>query len=46
MRKPVVDYRKFRLSKLKTPEFSHLFLLLGWVGYFFLYLITREGERL
>ena len=42
MRKPVVDYRKFRLSKLKTPEFSHLLLLLGWVGYFFLYMITEN----
>lgn len=42
MRKPVVDYRKFRLSKLNTPEFSHLYLLLGWVGYFFLYMITEN----
>ncbi|MBQ7340916.1 MAG: phosphatidic acid phosphatase [Oscillospiraceae bacterium] len=42
MRKPVVDYRKFRLSKLKTPEFSHLLLLLGWVGYFLLYMITEN----
>lgn len=42
MRKPVVDYRKFRLSKLNTPEFSHLWLLLGWVGYFLMYLITEN----
>ena len=31
MRKPTVDYRSFRLSKLNTPEFSHLKLLFGWV---------------
>lgn len=42
MKKPVVDYRKFRLSKLRTPEFSHLLLLLGWVGYFALYVLTEN----
>jgi len=26
----IVDYRKFRFSKLNTPEFSHLKLLLYW----------------
>lgn len=42
MRKPVVDYRTFRLSKLNTPEFSHLWLLLGWVVYFILYALTEN----
>lgn len=42
MRKPVVDYRKFRLNKLNTPEFSHLKLLLGWVGYFVMYFLTEN----
>lgn len=42
MRKPVVDYRGFRLSKLNTPEYSHLLLLLGWIGYFALYFITEN----
>lgn len=42
MRQPVVDYRKFRLSKLNAPEFSHLKLLLGWVGYFTLYFLTEN----
>lgn len=42
MRKPVVDYRRFRLSKLDTPEFSHLKLLLGWVVYFVLYFLTEN----
>ena len=42
MKKPVVDYRKFRLSRLNEPQFSHLKLLLGWVGYFILYFLTEN----
>lgn len=42
MKKPVVDYRKFRLSKINDPQFSHLKYLLGWIGYFALYLITEN----
>lgn len=42
MRKPVVDYRTFRLSKIHDPQFSHLKLLLGWVVYFALYLLTEN----
>lgn len=42
MKKPVVDYRKFRPSKLNDPEFSHLKLLFGWVGYFCLYFLTER----
>ena len=42
MKTPVVDYRKFRLSKINTPEFSHLKLLLGWLGYFALYFLTEN----
>lgn len=42
MRKPMVDYRKFRLSKINEPEFCHLKLLLGWVGYFILYFLTEN----
>ena len=42
MRKPVVDYREFRLSKLNDPHFSHLLLLLGWVVYFGLYFLTEN----
>lgn len=42
MKKPIVDYREFRLSKLKTDEFSHLLLLLGWVGYFIMYFLTEN----
>ncbi len=42
MKTPVVDYREFRLSRLNDPRFSHLKLLLGWVGYFALYFITEN----
>ena len=42
MRKPVVDYRKFRLSRLGDPEFYHLNYLWGWVGYFLLYFLTEN----
>lgn len=42
MKKPVVDYKNFRLSKINTPEYSHLKLLLGWVGYFVLYFLTEN----
>ena len=42
MKKPVVDYRRLRLNNLNTPEFSHLKLLLGWVGYFVLYFLTEN----
>lgn len=42
MRTPVVDYRKLRVSNLNSPEFSHLKLLLGWVGFFILYVLTER----
>jgi len=42
MKKPVVDYRTFRLSKINEPQFRHLKLLLGWVGYFILYFLTEN----
>ena len=42
MKQPVVDYRTFRLSKCNDPEFAHLKLLLGWVGYFILYFLTEN----
>ena len=42
MKNPVVDYRRLRLNNLNTPEFSHLKLLLGWVGYFTLYFLTEN----
>ena len=42
MRKPVVDYRALRLSNIASPQFRHLFWLLGWVGYFLLYFLTEN----
>ena len=42
MRTPTVDYRKLRLSNLNTPQYRHLLLLLGWVGYFILYFLTEN----
>lgn len=42
MRTPVVDYRTFRLSKINEPQFRHLKYLLGWIGYFAMYLITEN----
>lgn len=42
MKKPVVDYRGFRLSRLNDPQFSHLKLLLGWVVYFLFYYVTEN----
>lgn len=42
MRTPEVDYRKLRLSNLRSPQYRHLLLLLGWVGYFILYFLTEN----
>ena len=42
MKEPVVNYRAFRLSRINEPQFAHLKLLLGWVGYFALYFLTEN----
>lgn len=42
MKTPTVDYRTFRLSKVNEPQFAHLKLLLGWVGYLTLYALTEN----
>lgn len=42
MKKPVVDYRQFRLRRINEPQFAHLKLLLGWVGYFVLFFLTEN----
>ncbi len=42
MRKPVVDYSTFRLSRIKEPQFRHLLYLSGWIGYFILYFLTEN----
>ena len=42
MKKPVVNYREFRLSKITQPEYRHILLLLGWVVYFLMYMLTEN----
>ena len=42
MKKPVVDYRGFRLFRLKEPQFNHLLYLGFWVIYFALYFLTEN----
>ena len=42
MRKPVVDYSTFKLSRIKEPQFRHLLYLSGWIGYFILYFLTEN----
>ena len=40
-RKPV-SYRELSFRTIREKRFSHLFLLLGWVGYFLLYTLTEN----
>ena len=42
MRRPVVDYTEFRLSRLNEPRFSHIKLLGGWLIYVALYFLTEN----
>jgi hypothetical protein len=42
VKKPVVDYRKLRLSNITGPEFRHVLLLGGWIAYFALYFLTEN----
>ena len=42
MKTPAFSYKKFQLSKINQPEFSHLKLLLGWIVYFLLYFLTEN----
>ena len=42
MKKPQTNYRTLRFHNFNTPEFSHLKLLLGWVVYFALYMLTES----
>ncbi len=42
MKRQLVDYRDFRLTRLNDPRFSHVKLLGGWLVYFSLYFITEN----
>ncbi len=42
MKQPIVDYRKFRFSRLNDPEFAHLKYLGHWIFYFIMYFLTEN----
>ncbi len=42
MKKPVIDYKKLRLSNITSKEYRHLLLLIGWLVYFFMYFVTER----
>lgn len=41
MKKPEVNYREFKFSKLNSSRFRHLKLLYGWIFYFVFYALTE-----
>ena len=42
MKRSMIDYRGFRISRIREPRFSHLLLLVGWIVYFALYFLTEN----
>lgn len=42
LRKPVRDYRDFKLKAINEPRYEHLKLLSGWIIYFALYFLTEN----
>ena len=42
MKRPVVNYREFRFSRLNEPRFAHIKLLSGWIIYLILYFLTEN----
>ena len=38
----MVDYRQFRLSRIREPQFAHVKLWLTWLIYFSLYFLTEN----
>lgn len=42
MKRQMVDYKGFSLSKINEPHFSHIKLLWGWVFYFCMYFVTEN----
>ena len=42
MKRPLLDYSGFRLSRLNEPRFAHLKWLGGWIFYFSMYFITEN----
>jgi hypothetical protein len=42
VKKPAVNYREFRFSRINEPQYRHIWLLGGWIVYFTLYLLTEH----
>ena len=42
MKRPMVDYRDFRFSRLGEPRFAHVKLWLTWAVYFVLFFLTEN----
>lgn len=42
MKRQMVDYRGFRLSRIKEPQFRHVLLFGTWIIYFILYFLTEN----
>ena len=42
MKRSMIDYRDFRLSRIREPQYSHLLLLIGWIVYFSLFFLTEN----
>ena len=42
MKRPMVDYRQFRLSRMGEPQFAHVKLWLTWAVYFVLFFLTEN----
>ena len=42
MKPPVVDFKSFRLSRLREPQYRYLLLWLTWIFYFTLYFLTEN----
>ena len=42
MKRPMVDYRQFRLSRIQEPQFAHVTLWLTWLVYFVLFFLTEN----
>lgn len=42
MKRQMVDYRGFRLSRINEPQFRHVWLWCTWIVYFVLYFLTEN----
>lgn len=42
IKKPQVNYTKLRWNNINSPEYRHLWLLLGWVWYLIMFFLTEN----